>query len=201
MQSIRGQALIRRLPVLLWAAAALLPAATDHQATARRFYEQGWFGGKAGIVDEVFAAEFLNHELRDPDLKARAEGRKLSRQAQKDLIRQQSAGARGRIDMQVSDGDRVVTRWRLIRPLTGWWERLVAARPAVEVVVVDILRFDAEGRIAEVWTHRDDQGVEEQMRLTGLYYFEGAVFGALLAWLVPRMLRRKTLWPGPPPGV
>lgn len=201
MQSIRGQALFERLPVLLLAAASLLPAATDHAATARRFYEQGWFAGKAEIVDEVFAAEFLNHELRDPDLKARTEGRKLPRQAQKDLIRQQAAGAQGRIDMQVSAGDRVVTRWRLIRPLTGWWERLVAGRAAVEVAVVEILRFDAEGRIAEVWTQRDDQGVEEQMRLTGLYYFEGTLFGIVGTLVVSRMLRRKTPWPGPPPGV
>lgn len=166
----------------------------SNQAAARRFYEEVWFAHKVDAVDELFAPEFLNHDPRDPDAQARIEGRKLPRAALKDLARQQAAGS-GRIDFQVASGERVVTRWLWTRPLTGWWERMVSGRDRVEIVVVQILRFGEDGRIAEVWNHRDDQGVEEQMRLTGLYYFEGVLFGAVLALVLSRLLRRNKPWP------
>jgi predicted SnoaL-like aldol condensation-catalyzing enzyme len=165
-----------------------------NRAAARRFYEEVWFAHKVDAVDELFAPEFLNHEPRDPDAKARVEGRKLPREAQKELARQQAAGS-GRIDFQVASGDRVVTRWTWTMPLTGWWERLVSGRDRIEIAAVQILRFGEDGRIAEVWNHRDDQGVEEQMRLTGLYYFEGVLFGAVLALVVSRLIRRNKPWP------
>ncbi len=188
----------------LWLAAGVvaLEAATPeaNQAAARRFYEEVWFSHHVDVVDELFAAEYINHDLRDPEPRFRAEGRKLPRSSQKDLARQQGANSTGRIDYQVAGGDRVVTRWMWTMPLNGWWERTVAGRDRIEIAVVQIFRFDADGRIAEVWNHRDDQGVEEQMRLTGLYYFEGVVFGAVLALVASRLLRRSTPWPGPPPS-
>ena len=189
----------------LWLAAGLvapLGAATPeaNQAAARRFYEEVLFSHHVDVVDELFAAEYINHDLRDPEPRFRAEGRKLPRSTQKELLREQGAASTGRIDYQVAGNDRVVTRWQWTMPLNGWWERTVAGRDRIEIAVVQIFRFDADGRIAEVWTHRDDQGIEEQMRLTGLYYFEGVVFGAVLALVVSRLLRRNTPWPGPPPS-
>ena len=171
-----------------------------NQAAARRYYEEVWFSHHVDVVDELFAPEFINHDLRDPEPRFRAEGRQLPRGTQKELARGQGASSTGRIDYQVAGNDRVVTRWLWTMLLTSWWERTVAGRDRIEIVVVQIFRFDAGGRIVEVWTHRDDQGVEEQMRLTGLYYFEGVVFGAVLALVASRLLRRSTPWPGPPPS-
>lgn len=168
-----------------------------HKAAARRYYEEVWFAHKADIVDELFAAEFVNHDPRDPDPKARTEGRKLPRETQKTLVRQQASGSTGRIGFQIAEGDRVMTRWTWTMPLAGAWERFVAGKDHIEVPVVQVFRFDSDGRIAEVWNHRDDQGVEEQMRLTGLYYFEGMLFGVVLALTASRLLRRRKAWPGP----
>ena len=170
-----------------------------NKAAARRFYDDVWFAHKVDVVDELFAAEYVNHDPRDPDPRLRTEGRKLPRDSQKLLARQHHAST-GRIDFQIADGDRVATRWSWSMPLAGRWERFVAGRDRLEIAVVQIFRFDADGRIAEVWNHRDDQGMEEQMRLTGLYYFEGVLFGAVLALVASRLLRRKKPWPGPPPS-
>ena len=170
-----------------------------HKAAARRFYEEVWFAHKPDVVDELFAAEYINHDPRDPDAKARAEGRKAPRATQKELARQHS-GSSGRIDFQVAEGDRVTTRWIWTMPLNGAWERFVAGKGRVEIPVVQIFRFDGDGRIAEVWNHRDDQGIDEQMRIPGLYYFEGVLFGAVFALVASKLLRRKTPWPGPPPS-
>ena len=163
-----------------------------HKASARRFYEEVWFGHKPDLVDELFAAEYINHDPRDPDEKARAEGRKAPRSTQKELARQQAAGSKGRIDFQVAEGDRVATRWIWRMPLAGAWERFIAGKDHVEITVVQVFRFDADGRIAEVWNHRDDRGIDEQMRLSGLNYFEGVFFGILFALVGGRFIRRMT---------
>lgn len=191
----------------LLVAAAAVPdraAAADSSAAANarqaeRFYREVWFGQKYDAVDEIFAAEFINHEPRDPDPESRAKGRKLGRQMQKDLARQQAPGGTGRIDFQVAGGDYVATRWYWTTRIDGWWERFVSGKQAVEIPIVQIFRFDAEGRVAEVWNHRDDLGVQEQMRVSGLSYFEGVAFGAALTLLATRLLKRRTLWPGPQP--
>ena len=163
-----------------------------HKAAARRFYEEAWFGHKPEVVDELFAAEFVNHDPRDADLKARAEGRKAPRSTQKELVASQHAGSQGRIDFQVAEGDRVATRWIWRMPLNGAWERFIAGKDQVEISVVQVFRFDADGRIAEVWNHRDDRGIDEQMRLSGLNYFEGVFFGILFALVGGRFIRRMT---------
>ena len=171
-----------------------------HKAAARRFYEEAWFAQKPEVVDELFAAEYINHDPRDPDAKAGEEGRKAPRESQKALARQQ-AGSTGRIDFQLAEGDRVMTRWLWSMPLTGAWEKFLAGKDHVEIPVVQVFRFNEEGRIAEVWNLRDDRGIDEQMRLPALYYFEGVVFGVVLALVASWVIRRKTPWPGPPaPG-
>ncbi len=180
--------------------ASVAAAPEAHKAVARRFYEEAWFGQKPNVVEDLFAAEYINHDPRDPDPKARSEGRKLPRSTQIELARQQ-IGSTGRIDFQVAEGDRVTTRWIWSMPLNGAWERLAAGKDRIEIAVVQVFRFDGDGRIAEVWNHRDDRGIDEQMRVSGLYYFEGVFFGVLLALVGGRFLRRKTPpWPGPPPS-
>ncbi len=166
-----------------------------HKATARRYYEEVWSGHRPEVVDELFAAEYVNHDPRDPDAKARAEGRRSPRESQKQLARQQPAGTGGRIDFQVAEGDRVTTRWIWSMPLSGSWERFAAGRDHLEIPVVQIFRFDQDGRIAEVWNHRDDRGIDEQMRVSGLYYFEGMFFGVVLTLVISRILRRRNSVP------
>jgi predicted SnoaL-like aldol condensation-catalyzing enzyme len=185
---------IRRFVLLLVSGVALAATPEANKTAARRFYEDVWFGHKVDVVDELFAPEYLNHDPRDPDEKARSEGRKAPRATQKELARQQS-GSTGRIDFQIAEGDRVMTRWVWTMPLAGGWERFVAGKDHIEISVVQIFRFDADGRIAEVWNHRDDRGIDDQMRISGLYYFEGIFFGIVIALVVSKVLRRRTLSP------
>lgn len=193
-----------RVPAFFLFLAATLPALfggdpVRNAAQAARFYREVWQAHRYDAVDEIFAAEYVNHDPRDPDPRARAEGRKAPRESQKELARRQSHSGSGRVDFQLSSGDHVTTRWFWKTRLDGWWERLVAGRDAVEIPIVQIFRFDQEGRVVEVWNQRDDLGVQEQMRLTGLYYFEGVLFGAALMFAASRLLGRKKAWPGPPP--
>lgn len=192
------------VPLLVLLASASVPvvaSAADqvrNTAQAARFYRDVWQAHQYDAVDEIFAAEYLNHDPRDPDPKARAEGRKAPRASQKELARQQSRTGSARIDFQLASGDHVTTRWFWKTRLDGWWERLVSGRDSVEIPIVQIFRFNQEGRVVEVWNHRDDLGVQEQMRLTGLYYFEGVLFGAALMFAASRLLGRRKAWPGPP---
>ncbi len=199
---MRARLAILSLLLFSGVAASSLGAATPEalKAAARRYYDEVWNGHKAAVADELFAAEYINHDPRDPDPQARAEGRKAARSTQAGLARQQPAGSAARIDFQLAEGDRVMTRWTWTLPLGGAWERFVAGKDHVEIPVVQIFRFDAEGRIAEVWTQRDDRGLDDQMRSTGLYYFEGMAFGVVLALVASRLMRRNKPWPGPAPS-
>lgn len=193
---------LKRAPALflLFALAAAAANGEGNAEQAARFYRDVWQQHQYEAVDEIFAAEYVNHDPRDPDVKARAEGRKAPRETQKELARRQSRAGTGRIDFQVASGDYVVTRWFWKTRLDSWWERLVSGREAIEIPIVQIFRFNQDGRVVEVWNHRDDLGVQEQMRLTGLYYFEGVLFGAALMFVASRLLKRRKVWPGPPPS-
>ena len=127
--------MIRRFVLLLVSGVALAATPEANKTAARRFYEDVWFGHKVDVVDELFAPEYLNHDPRDPDEKARSEGRKAPRATQKELARQQS-GSTGRIDFQIAEGDRVMTRWVWTMPLAGGWERFVAGKDHIEIPVV-----------------------------------------------------------------
>jgi predicted SnoaL-like aldol condensation-catalyzing enzyme len=187
---------VRRLILLFISGVVASQAATPEvfKANARRFYEEVWFGHKADVVDELFAEEYINHDPRDPDAKARAEGRKAPRSTQKELVRQQAASS-GRIESQVAEGDLVVTRWIWSMPLASAWERFVAGKDHIEIPVVQTFRFNEAGRIVEVWNQCDDYGIDEQMRVSGLYYFEGFLFGVVLTLVASSLLRRKKPWP------
>lgn len=123
----------------------------DNKERFRRFYERAWNTGDSSVVDELLAADFVNHAL--PATNHRSH-RELYRQA---IVDNASAFPDYMLIIEdlIAQGDRVVARWRsaCTDPATG---------TRITNEGITIVRI-VDGRIAEFWKHDDALGVLRQL--------------------------------------
>ena len=93
--------------------------------------------------------------------------------------------------LAIAEADRVATRWIWRLKFKSWWHRSVSGNDMVEIPMVSIVRVQ-DGKIAEIWHHRDDQGVQEAFGIYKVYYVEGFLLGAVTVWIASRLLRRRS---------
>jgi steroid delta-isomerase-like uncharacterized protein len=138
----------------------------EHTALVRRFYEQVWNRGNVEVAAEVFSEEYVRHDLRPtqaaPGPAGQAAIARDFRAAFPDLSM--------RLDLILAEGELVAARWTTKGTNTGaWGGREPTGRRAV-FSGVNIFRF-AEGKVVELWNHRDDLGLMQQL---GSEIFAGA---------------------------
>ena len=132
------------------------PAA--NKALVRRFYEEAWGRGELDVIDEVFADEYVRHDLRPGDPAPGPDGIKRItadfRAAFPDL----------RFDVQIviAELELVAARWTASGTHTGSWGTLAATGRRATLSGVNIFRFES-GKVVEIWNHRDDLGLREQL--------------------------------------
>jgi steroid delta-isomerase-like uncharacterized protein len=123
-----------------------------------RFYEEIWNQGNLDVADEVFAEDYVRHDLRPTDALPGPAGQKRIaadlRAAFPDLHMQ--------VDVVLADGDLVAARWTTSGTHLGRWGSVEATGRRVRFSGVNIFRFQ-DGRVAELWNHRDDLGTMEQL--------------------------------------
>ena len=124
---------------------------------SRRFTELFSTGDEA-LADEILSAEVVlngtagDGELRGVDaLKGFVAG-----------YRRAFPDAQSRVEDQVAEGDRVVTRWRARGTHRGELGPIAATDRPFEMDGVTIERIDG-GRIAEVWVARDELSLLRQL--------------------------------------
>jgi len=78
---------------------------------------------------------------------------------------------RWRIDLLVAERDLVAARWTASGTHTGPWAGVSPTGRPAEFSGVNIFRFGATGKVVEIWNHRDDLGLSEQL---GAAVFAGA---------------------------
>jgi steroid delta-isomerase-like uncharacterized protein len=138
----------------------------EHRALVLRFYEQVWNRGKVDVAEEVFAEGYVRHDLR-PTTAAPGPGGQAAiardfRAAFPDL--------RMWVDLILAEDDLVAARWTTEGTNTGAWG---ARQPTGKRAVfsgVNIFRF-SQGKVVELWNHRDDLGLMQQL---GEEVFAGA---------------------------
>ena len=130
----------------------------DNKALIRRFYEEVWNQGNLSAADEVFAADYVRHDLRPGHPPGGPEGQKaiarLFRAAFPDIYMS--------VDLMMAEGDMVMARWVTHGTHTGPWAGVPPTGKAVTFVGVNIFRI-ADGKVVEIWNHRDDQGLMQQL--------------------------------------
>ena len=130
----------------------------QNKALIRRFYEEVWGKGNLEVAEAVFAADYVRHDLRPGNPLSGPEGQKKIaadfRAAFPDL--------RMTIDLMVAEEDMVVARWTTEGTNTGQWGTVPPTGKRAKFSGVNIFRIE-NGKVAEIWNHRDDLGVMQQL--------------------------------------
>jgi steroid delta-isomerase-like uncharacterized protein len=145
-------------------------AAIDVQANKRlvvRFYEEVWAGGNVAFAEEVFAPDYVRHDLRPTEAPPGATGQARIAAA----FRNAFPDLQWRVDLVLGESDLVAARWTATGTHTGDWGAVRPTGKRAEFSGVNIFRFGDNGKVVEIWNHRDDLGLMEQL---GASVFAGA---------------------------
>jgi steroid delta-isomerase-like uncharacterized protein len=132
-----------------------------------RFYEEVWARGNVGFAAEVFADDYIRHDFRPNQPAPGAVGQaKIAEQ-----FRSAFPDLHWQIDLVLAEGDLVAARWTASGTHTGSWAGVEPTGKEASFSGVNIFRFGKDGKVAEIWNHRDDLGLMEQL---GALVFAGA---------------------------
>jgi steroid delta-isomerase-like uncharacterized protein len=132
-----------------------------------RFYEEVWARGNVDFATEVFSDDYVRHDLRPAQAAPGAAGQ--ARIAEQ--FRQAFPDLQWRIDLVFGEADLVAGRWTASGTHTGSWGDLPPTGKRAEFSGVNIFRFGDDGKVVEIWNHRDDLGLMNQL---GAAVFAGA---------------------------
>jgi len=138
-----------------------------NKALVRRFYEEVWARGNVGFAEEVFADDYIRHDLRPTNAAAGAVGQALIAEQ----FRRAFPDLEWHVDLVLGDGDLVAARWTASGTHFGAWDDVAPTGRRMTFSGVNIFRFGDGGKVVEIWNHRDDLGLREQL---GAAVFAGA---------------------------
>jgi predicted ester cyclase len=139
----------------------------ENKALVRRFYDEVWGKGNLGVADDVFAPDYARHDWRPTTAPPGPEGQKQIASA----FRAAFPDLQFEVEIVIAEDDYVAARWTASGTHTGRWGEIEPTGRQVLYSGVNIFRFNEEGRVAEIWNHRDDLGLQEQL---GQTVFAGA---------------------------
>jgi steroid delta-isomerase-like uncharacterized protein len=133
-------------------------SADSNKALVRRFYEEVWAKGNLEVADEVFAPNYVRHDLRPTQAAPGPDGQKRIaadfRAAFPDLAFD--------VDFLLAEGDLVAGRWTASGTHLGSWGGQQPSGRRMRLSAVNVFRFE-DGKVVELWNHRDDLGLMEQL--------------------------------------
>ncbi len=132
-------------------------ATESHVLRVRRFYEELWNRGNLAAADELASRECVRHDPSGP-VPPGPEGFKQTASR----LRTAFPDLHLSIDFVVAEGAMVVARWTIRGTHAGPLGPMAATGTRVEFSGVNIFRM-ADGRIAEIWNHRDDLSLYQQL--------------------------------------
>ncbi len=140
----------------------------QNKALIRRFYDEVWNKGNLDVTFELFADDYVRHDLRPSQPLPGPAGQKKIvgdfRAAFPDLTMT--------VDLVLAEGDLVAARWTAEGTNTGAWGVIAATGRHARFCGVNIFRV-VGGKVVELWNHRDDLGIMQQVEAP---IFAGAVF-------------------------
>jgi steroid delta-isomerase-like uncharacterized protein len=129
-----------------------------NKALVRRFYEEVWNLGHVDVAVEIFADDYVRHDLRAT--RAPAGGSGMAKIATE--FRAAFPDMTMRIDLLIAEGDLVAARWTTTGTFSGPWADIVPTGKRASFSGVNIFRI-RDGRVVELWNHRDDLGLMQQV--------------------------------------
>jgi len=129
-----------------------------NEALVRRFYDEVWSGGNVDVAEEIFAQDYVRHDLRP----TRAAPGGAGMAAIAAAFRGAFPDLRMDVDLILSDGELVAARWTSAGTFSGPWGDVSPTGVRATFSGVNIFRI-RDGRVVELWNHRDDLGLMEQL--------------------------------------
>jgi len=133
------------------------PAQVEANKDVMRRASDFWNTGDMTIADEVYAADFVNHDPTAPDVR--------------DLETYKAYAAGARVGMpdfhvtsddMVGEGDKVASRWTVTGTQTAELAGIPPTDRQATWTGITIYRF-ADGKVVEAWWSKDTQGMLEQL--------------------------------------
>ena len=122
-----------------------------NKAIARQFYENLWFSNNTEKYAEYVADEYVVHDI-GPD---KGVVEPAIRQKEIADLFHSFGKLTGVFDYQIAEGDKVATRWFIyLEPNEK--AREMGMTKVDKVAIINVFRFNDEGKIVEIWNHRHD---------------------------------------------
>lgn len=129
----------------------------ENKALVRRFYQAVWDEKNLDALDELIAADAVDHEL-PPGLPPGREGTR----AFLGMFLSAFPDTQMTVEEVLADGDKVATRWTAAGTHSGELMGIPATGKQVTVTGIDINRI-ANGKIVEHWGKFDQLGMMQQL--------------------------------------
>ncbi|GAA5023686.1 hypothetical protein GCM10011506_06720 [Marivirga lumbricoides] len=144
---------------------------------AHNFYKDLWFTNNTGNYTLYMADTYVAHDIGD------------RKNVTEPAIEQKITADRfwnngtwdSKINYQLADGDLVATRWEATYNPTTLLGKVVFGSGTIPII--NVFRFNEEGKIVELWNHRHDIDTNQTMRFT----MKGLLIGLIIA-LIPTII-------------
>jgi steroid delta-isomerase-like uncharacterized protein len=125
---------------------------------ARRFYNDAFGKGDMALIDQMAAANFVDHNPPGPGMPGGAEGIK----AVVGMFRTAFPDLKLSVEDQIAEGGKVVSRITFAGTHQGEMMGIPATGKQVKLGVVDILHFEGD-KVVERWGQADMMGMMIQL--------------------------------------
>jgi steroid delta-isomerase-like uncharacterized protein len=130
----------------------------ENKALVERFYDQVWNAGNVHVAAEVFAEDYVRHDLRPSEaLPGPAGQAKIAAD-----FRATFPDLHMELDLILAEGDLVGARWTTEGTNTGPWAGRPPTGKRARFSGVNIFRIEGS-KVVELWNHRDDLGLIQQI--------------------------------------
>ena len=122
------------------------------------FYNEVWGKGNLDFADNIFHEDYIRHDLRPGNPTSGIKGQKK--------IAEDFRGAFPdltiHIDLVFATDDFVAARWTMSGTNSGKWGTIEPTNKKAVFSGVNLFRME-NGKVKEIWNHRDDFGLFEQL--------------------------------------
>lgn len=127
----------------------------------RRVCVELWAEGNEAIVDEVVGPDLVIHDDRAGTIRSNPDQEKRSARRWRAAF----SDFRFVVDFVFGEGDKAVVQWTMSGTHTGPLGELPPTHKSFRIQGSNIWRFES-GRVVEIWNHRDDLGLLQQLGLS-----------------------------------
>jgi steroid delta-isomerase-like uncharacterized protein len=130
----------------------------QNKAVSRRVVEELFVGGKLDLADELATPDYVGHDVAAPEPIRGPDGLKEQAKGYRDAF----PDLQFKIEEQIAEGDKVVTRWTATGTHRGDLFGMAPTGKQATITGVTIDRFSG-GKMAESWDNWDALGLMQQL--------------------------------------